>query len=171
LWLAPEWADEPAPPGRIRLSMRPGLACGSGWHAATQLCLEAMETVVPAGTSLLDVGTGSGILADGARLLGATVVVGCDIDHEATRVARSNVPGVPFFTGSVRSVRDRSFDVAVANLNEATLRTIGPDLRRVAAKAVIVSGFREEEQAAVATHIGGNAVRLLERDGWACLIG
>jgi ribosomal protein L11 methyltransferase len=170
-WLAPEWEPAPAPPGRIRISMRSGMACGSGWHAATQLCLQAMESVVSAGTSVLDVGTGSGILADGARLLGAAVVVGCDIDHEATRAARKNVQGVPFFTGSLRSVRGNSFDVAVANLNEATLRNLGRDLRRVAARTVIVSGFREDEQEAAARHIGGNVVRSLELDGWACLIG
>lgn len=170
-WLAPEWTEEAAPEGRLRLNMRPGLACGSGWHPATQLSLEAMERVVTAGSSVLDVGTGSGILADGARVLGAGLVAGCDIDPHATHVAHSNLPGIAFFTGSLRSVRDGSFDVAVANLNEATLRTVGSDLRRVARKAVIVSGFREEEQEAVAKHLGGNVVRSLELDGWACLIG
>jgi ribosomal protein L11 methyltransferase len=170
-WLAPDWTEDPTPRGRLRLNMRPGLACGSGWHPATQLSLEAMESVVTAGTSVLDVGTGSGILADAARLLGATLVVGCDIDHDATQVARSNLPEIAFVTGSLRSIRDRSFDVAVANLNEATLRAVGSDLRRVATRAVIVSGFREDEQEAVARHLGGSRVRSLELDGWACLIG
>jgi ribosomal protein L11 methyltransferase len=171
LWLAPEWIAEEPPQGRLRLDMRPGLACGSGWHPATQLCLEAMEEIVTESTPVLDVGTGSGILADAARLLGAPVVVGCDIDHDATRVARTNLPEIAFFTGSLRSVRDRSFAVAVANLNEPALRTTGSDLRRVAREAVIVSGFREEEQETVARHLGGRIVRSLELEGWACLIG
>jgi ribosomal protein L11 methyltransferase len=171
LWLAPDWIEDPAPEGRLRLNMRPGLACGSGWHPATQLCLEAMEIVITRAASVIDVGTGSGILADAARLLGAAFVAGCDIDHEATRTARANLPDISFFTGSVRSVRQAAFHVAVANLNEATLRTLAPDLRRIATDAVIVSGFREEEQEAVARHLGGAVVRSLELEGWACLIG
>jgi ribosomal protein L11 methyltransferase len=169
-WLTPEWIADPAPEGRLRLNMRPGLACGSGWHPATQLCIEAMETIVRPGMSVLDVGTGSGILADAARLLGAGRVAGCDIDPEATRVARANLPDISFFTGSLRSVRDRSFDVAVANLNAATLQMIGRDLRRVAAESLIASGFREEEQDTVAQRLGGALVRALELDGWACVI-
>jgi ribosomal protein L11 methyltransferase len=129
-----------------------------------------MESVIRPGLSVLDVGTGSGILADAARLLGAGRVAGCDIDHEATSVAHANLPNIAFFTGSLRSVRDRSFDVAVANLNAATLQVIARDLRRVAAEAVIVSGFREEEQEAVVQHLGGGLVRALELDGWACVI-
>ena len=70
-FLVPEWRDDPAPPGRFRITVNPGLAFGTGVHETTRLCLEALEDLVKPGTAVLDVGTGSGILAEAARLLGA----------------------------------------------------------------------------------------------------
>ncbi len=165
-WLVPEWQDDPAPAGRLRLPIRPGLACGSGWHPATRLCLQAMEQVLQPGTTVLDVGTGSGILAEAARLLGAARVIGCDIDHEATLVAHRNVPDVPVFTGSLRSVRSESIDLTVANLNAATITTISKDLARVANGPIILSGFKEGERIALPRP----ATRTLELDDWTCVI-
>lgn len=168
-WLTPEWISDPAPAGRMRLPMRPGLACGSGWHAATQLSLEGMEHVVKPGASVLDVGTGTGILAEAAHLLGASVVA-CDIDASAAAVAHENLPDLPLFIGSVRSVRDGSFDILVANLNAATLNVLGRDLPRIARDAIVVSGFREQEQDDVALSVGRKPALALEQDGWACLV-
>ena len=168
-WLVPEWEEDPAPDGRLRLPMRPGLACGSGSHPATQLCLQALEKVVSPRASVLDVGTGSGILGEGARLLGAAFVVGCDIEHDATQVAKRNVPEITVFTGSLRSLRNGAFDVAVANLNAATIATLGAELNRVA-RRIVVSGFHEEEQARVEKQVPKPVLERLELDGWACLI-
>lgn len=170
LWLAPEWDDSPTPLGRLRLPMRPGLACGSGAHPATRLCLEALEEVLEEGDSVLDVGTGSGILAEGAKLLGADMVVGCDIEHDATLVAKGNLSWLPAFTGSLRSMKNRAVDVIVANLNAATLAGAGGDMLRVARRRVIVSGFPEHEAEQVERSLGRTAVKTLELDGWACLI-
>lgn len=169
LWLTPEWTDEPAPDGRLRLSMHPGLASGSGLHAATQLCLLALEKCVQPGMSVVDVGTGSGILSDAALLLGAARVVGCDIDAEAAAIAHRNVSRAAFFAGSLRSVRKGVFDIAVANLNAETLATLTRELRD-AAPIVIASGFREDEAPRVEKLIGRAARETLELDGWACVI-
>src|SRR5215831_2815552 len=62
-FLVPEWRDDPAPDGRFRITINPGLAFGTGVHETTQLCLEALEEYVRPGVTVLDVGTGSGILA------------------------------------------------------------------------------------------------------------
>src|SRR5436309_2521261 len=67
-FLVPEWRDDPAPPGRFRIVVNPGMAFGTGFHETTQLCIEALERRVQPGMSVLDVGTGSGILAEAARL-------------------------------------------------------------------------------------------------------
>jgi ribosomal protein L11 methyltransferase len=135
--IVPPWCDEPAPPGRFRLEINPGLQCGTGQHPCTRLCLEAMEQIVLPGDSVLDVGTGSGILSIAARLLGAGRVVACDIDPEAAQKA-------PFFVGSVDAVRSGSFDVVVANISEEVVGAMRPDLERVARKRIL-SGFQDEK--------------------------
>ena len=169
-YLVPEWRDDPAPDGRLRLRMHPGLACGTGTHAATRLCLIAMERHVRPEASVLDVGTGAGILADGARLLGAHPVFGCDIDPAATVVARTNLePSIGLFTGSARSVRAQAVDWAVCNLNAATLGTLKPDLVRVAGN-LILSGFREEETDRIAGLFQRKVDEQLELDGYGCLV-
>jgi ribosomal protein L11 methyltransferase len=173
-FLVPEWRDDPAPAGRIRLTMHPGLACGSGTHPATRLGLMGLEKHLIPSARLLDVGTGSGILAVAAKLLGASCVVGCDIEHDATEVARGNFlkdgVTVPVFTGSMRSVRSSSIDVVVANLNRVTFEYLDADLQRVlrAGGLLIASGFREDETDSVAS--GWRIMERMELDDWGGLV-
>jgi len=169
-YLVPEWLDDPAPDGRLRLRMHPGMACGSGTHAATRLCLMAMERHVREGQSVLDVGTGTGILADGARLLGAAPVFACDIEHESTVIARNNLdPGANLFTGSARSVRSDTVDWAVCNLNAATLANLKTELLRIS-RNVILSGFSDDETGKVASFFKRPVREQLELDGYGGLI-
>jgi len=136
-FLAPPWRTEPTPPGRLRLVINPGAQCGTGYHRCTQLCLEAMERIIRPGDSVLDVGSGSGILSIAAKLLGAGRVVACDIDPDALRP-------VPFFVGSVDAVRSNTFDLVVANINEDVLGSMRADFERVAPKRIL-SGFQDDD--------------------------
>jgi ribosomal protein L11 methylase PrmA len=136
-FLAPPWRTEPTPPGRLRLVINPGGQCGTGYHRCTQLCLEAMERIIRPGDSVLDVGSGSGILSIAAKLLGAGRVVACDIDPEALRP-------VPFFVGSVDAVRSNTFDLVVANINEDVVGSMRADFERVAPKRIL-SGFQDDD--------------------------
>jgi ribosomal protein L11 methyltransferase len=177
LYLAPEWDESPAPKGRYRLTVHPGLALGTGAHAATQLALMALEDHMRMGESVLDVGTGSGILAEAAMLLGAGKAVGCDIDGDAVAIARRNLTtdGVSprVFTGSLRSVKDAAVDLLVANINAETHAMLAAEYARVARRAVIVSGYelRDEERVVRAmTAQGLRAAGRAEADGWVCLL-
>jgi ribosomal protein L11 methyltransferase len=175
-YLVPEWRNDPAPCGRMRLRIYPGMACGTGTHPATQLCLRAMEQHIKEGMSLLDIGTGSGILAEAARLLGADPVFACDIDAEAAATARANLRksifNVPVFAGSVRSVRSGAIHTIVANLNLAELQAITTDVRRVLRDdgLLIVAGFREDEAERAAAVLGRDLRARYELDNWTCLV-
>lgn len=136
-FLAAPWRTEPTPPGRLRLVINPGAQCGTGYHRCTQLCLEAMERIIRPGDSVLDVGSGSGILSIAAKLLGAGRVIACDIDPDAARP-------VPFFVGSVDAVGSDTFDVVVANINEDVVGSMHADFERVAPKRIL-SGFQDDD--------------------------
>ena len=136
-FLVAPWRTEPTPHGRFRLEINPGTQCGTGYHACTQLCLEAMERIVRPGDSVLDVGCGSGILSIAAKLLGAGRVAACDIDPEAAKP-------VPFFVGSVDAVRGDAFDIVVANISEDVIGAMRPDFERVAPTRIL-SGFQDDD--------------------------
>ena len=135
-FVAAPWRTEPTPPGRMRLVINPGAQCGTGYHRCTQLCLEAMEKLIRPGDSVLDVGSGSGILSIAAKLLGAGRVVSCDIDPDAAG------PDT-FFIGSVDAVRSGAFDLVVANINEDVMGSMRADFERVA-RVRILSGFQND---------------------------
>lgn len=166
-YLVAPWDDTViTPPGRSRLEIYPGMACGTGRHPATQLCLQAMERFVKPGACVLDVGSGSGILSDAARLVGAGRVIGCDIDPDAIRIASERVH-VPMFIGSANAVCSEWADVIVANIDAATLERIAPELERVRkpASTLILSGFPEWD-----IPEGFSPQEILTLEEWRCLV-
>jgi ribosomal protein L11 methyltransferase len=91
LVIKPTWRDYTPHPGDLIIALDPGMAFGSGLHPTTRLCLEAMEDYLRPGATVLDVGTGSGILAIAAARLGASYVLALDTDPLAAQVARENI--------------------------------------------------------------------------------
>lgn len=132
----------------------PSMAFGTGTHDTTQLCLAALETEVKAGDSFFDVGTGTGILAIAAAMLGASPVVGCDNDLDSVIIARENIvlngvaDRVELYDGSITA--DMSdFDIVCANL---TIDVIEPLLDQLVAKAkrtLILSGILAEQESSI----------------------
>ncbi len=164
--VAPWHASIAAPPGRLRLAIYPGMACGTGRHPATQLCLRAIERYVQPGARVLDVGSGSGILSEAARLMGAACVIGCDVDPSAVSVARER-GGVALFVGSADAVRSQWADVIVANIDSATIESIAAELARVRSleSTLILSGFPEWE---IPESFAPR--QILQQEEWRCLI-
>ena len=91
LVVTPSWIKYNACPEEIVVTIDPGLAFGTGHHPTTRLCLEMLDELVHPGTQVLDLGTGSGILAIAAAGLGATQVLALDTDPVAIRMARRNI--------------------------------------------------------------------------------
>ena len=120
------------------------MACGTGRHPATQLALEAIEEHVRPGDSVVDIGTGSGILAAAAVLVGAGIVIGCDVDPDAVRIARERL-SIPLFIGSADAIRSRWADVIVANIDSATIEQLRRELARIRKpdSKLILTGFPE----------------------------
>lgn len=177
LYLAPEWDESATPKGRLRLTVHPGQALGTGAHPATRLCLEALDGHLQPGEAVLDVGTGSGILASAAVLLGAGMTAGCDIDFDSLQVARRNLrnDGVAaaLFCGSARAVRARAFGVVVANINAAAHDSLAREYARLQPRLLIVSGFPERDRALVEEPLRRQGYRteaVLEEGEWRCLI-
>lgn len=122
LVVKPTWERYDPQIGDQVIEIDPGMAFGSGTHETTGMCLELLEDALHGGEHVIDVGTGSGILAIGAALLGAKDVLAIDIDPTAVRVARENIAH-NHLTGRVRAVEgnllektDAQCDLCVANI-------------------------------------------------------
>jgi ribosomal protein L11 methyltransferase len=169
-FLVPKWRDDAAPAGRFRIVVNPGLAFGTGAHESTQLALETLEQYTGQGSVVLDVGTGSGILAQAARMLGAQQVFGCDIDAEAVAIARAALDGC-VFVGSVDAIRAGAADVVVANISPEAIAKLAPDLLRVLKPGgvLIAGGFETGEAEAVKKVLPGPG-EIRTKGNWALMV-
>jgi ribosomal protein L11 methyltransferase len=179
----PSWETfERTSPGQIILELDPGMAFGTGTHATTQLCLELLQKYVRPGDKVLDIGTGSGILSIAAAMLGASRVVGLDVDQLAVSVARENIrrngvaDRVSIYRGdSLGSLRFRP-NVVVANILANTVIAFAPAVAEMLAEGgvYITSGIVNERKAEVAgslTGAGLNVVETLSQGEWAAVVG
>jgi ribosomal protein L11 methyltransferase len=189
--LKPSWEDIAADPTDIVIELDPGMAFGTGMHPSTRLCIAALEDVIRPGDLMLDVGTGSGILAVVAMKLGASQVVATDIDPLAVKVARENVvlngidagPGGPIDLrqGSVPADMAGRFPVVAANILPNVLVKLldggygNPSLAEPVAPGgcIIMSGIIEDQALPVieaATRHGLTLVDTKQEGDWVALV-
>ncbi len=164
LWIGPPW--EALPVDRIPIVIEPKMAFGTGDHPTTLLCLEAIDQYLQRhpGSDMLDVGTGSGVLAIAARKLGAGRVVGVDNDPIAVANAKENASAngahpIELSIGSVQEIGG-SFDLVVANILANTLVDLAPELARMTRDQLVLAGILIEQQQAVTQAYVGHGLTL-----------
>lgn len=176
LWIVPSWHDAPDPEAMV-LVLDPGMAFGTGSHPTTRLCLEWLEGNVTPGLSVLDYGCGSGILAIAAARLGASEVVGVNIDEQAVIASRSNAErnGVSArFQDSGRELNGQ-FDLVVANILANPLKVLAPAICghvRRGGRLALSGILSEQTSDLIAAYAPYLPLHLADtRDGWVCLAG
>ena len=122
LAVCPSWENYDNKDNRTVISLDPGAAFGTGTHATTSLCLEILENKVKGDSEILDVGTGSGILAIASMLLGARSAIGVDIDALSVKTANENAvrngvdKGTKFIVGDLADKISGKYDIVCANI-------------------------------------------------------
>lgn len=179
LAIVPGW--EQYETDRTVITMDPGMAFGTGTHETTSLCLETLDSLVKGGERVLDIGTGSGILAIAALKLGAAVAEGVDIDPMCVRTAGENARrnGVQDrFTVLVGDLSDKAsgqYNIITANIVAAAILSLAPHVPALMAPGArfIASGIIDTRKDEVLTGLraaGLEPVEVKEKRGWACII-
>lgn len=176
--VAPPWSEIASASNRIVVRIEPGMAFGTGTHETTRLCLKAIEKHFRGG-SLLDVGTGTGILAIAAsRMFPDARVEACDTDADAVEIARENarlngIAGqIDFRVGSIDD-QTASADLVCANLTAAVIADLLPLMLGATCGRLILSGILDSQVDLVTARLLelGASILELEKDGeWCALV-
>ena len=188
LLVVPQWMEPENPEGRTEIRLDPGMIFGTGAHASTQMCMEALETVLRGGERVLDLGSGSGILSICAILLGAAEATGVDIDPKAEDIARENAAingvGPDRFTARTGDVladaalmeelSARPWDLVLANIVADVIIPLCPLVPRLLRRGgmFVCSGILDTRLPEVLQAIeaaGLVVVRTASRDDWCAV--
>jgi ribosomal protein L11 methyltransferase len=173
LTVAPPWDSKPGD-----IIIQPSMGFGTGHHATTRLCLAALQQVDLRGRSVIDAGTGSGVLAIAARRLGASGVLGIDDDADAIAAAEENVAlnhqsRIALEVIDLHASQIGRFDVVLANLTGGVLIAASARLHAFAVPGgrLVLSGFMNDEEAEVLGAFAKCAVEArMQEDEWMCAV-
>lgn len=170
LVVKPTWEPYEAKEGDRVIEMDPGMAFGNGTHETTGMCLELLDEQLTGGERVIDVGTGSGILAIGAALLGAPDVLAIDIDPTAVKVAKENIAHngltdrITAIEGNLLDKTDMVCDVCVANIIADVIIGFAQPLKEhiVPGGRFICSGIIREREDDVVSALKEAAYEIIE---------
>lgn len=171
--LQPSWNSQQPEPGQIPISLNPGVVFGNGAHPTTRDCLEAIEIACMGGKvkSMLDLGTGTGILAIAGAKLGCEKCLAVDFNHLAARTAQANVElngleqNIQVVSGRAEQLIARPTDLMVANIHYAVMKDIVASEGFLQQKWFVLSGLLASEAEKIAAHLKNLPVSVLKR--WA----
>ena len=175
LRIIPPWLNKQGFEGNT-IIIQPGSGFGTGTHPTTRLCLKWLERNDISSDSLLDFGSGSGVLAITARKLGASFVEGIEIDAKAIDNANHNamLNGVDIhFHKTEKSLKDHSYDNVVANILSDTIINISPKLKKLTRKRLALSGILiDQVERVIDTYSDWICLKVSEEiDDWVLLNG
>lgn len=178
VWIVPTWHSAPNQDA-VNISLDPGAAFGTGSHPTTRLCLKWLETHISpeSPSTMLDYGTGSGILAIAAMKFGATHSVGVDIDSQAIEAARYNAAqnGVSIEFSTTDTVLDYVADITVANILANPLKVLAPLLAsrtKSGGKLALAGILDHQADEIIAIYQPWFDLHVWRRDeGWSCIAG
>ena len=179
LTIAPPWdVPDVEADGSRRIVIQPSMGFGTGHHATTRLCLAALQQIDLQDKSVIDVGTGSGVLAIAAHRLGAAGVLAIDDDADAIAAAEENVglnraSRIALEVADLRASTIGQFDVVIANLTGGLLIASADRLQACAVPSgrLVLSGFVDyEERDVIAAFSRCSLDSRAQEDEWVCLI-
>lgn len=174
--IVPEWEEYESADNEVIIRMDPGMAFGTGTHETTRLCAELIERYMIPDSHVLDIGTGSGILAVTASKLGADTVFACDIDPAAIKVARenitlNNVTNVTCEVSDLLKNVNGIYDFISANIVADIIIRMAPDVGKYLKMngIIITSGIintQAEEVRNVMKSYGFTVIDTIEENDW-----
>ena len=181
LVIKPTWEPYTPEENDLIIEIDPGMAFGSGTHETTGMCLSLLESVIRGGEEIIDVGTGSGILAIGAALLGAGHVLAVDIDPDAVKVAQDNVlhnhveNAVSVRQGNLLDRVSDVCDICVANIiSDVIISFAAPLMKHIRPDGLFIcSGIvtlRSEEVAQALETAGYTILKKITRGEWTAFL-
>ncbi len=182
IFIIPSWEEVSPLPDEIVIKLDPGLAFGTGSHPTTEGCLIFLQGLICGGETVLDLGTGSGILAIAAAKLGAGRVIAIDNDLQAIEVARENAAKnsvsnrTEFAILDFADFKPAHVDLVAANLTAPLITKFLPAIAQKLEdlKTIIASGITTEQKDAVLLALkenGFNVEKVLDIGEWTTLVG